>query len=220
MIKNLPVFPSALNLSVHEIQSRLASSAVRQVTNFVLGPTGNNIEQACKAWIQEKGIKEKAEIVLCRTPEDSLVQARLVEGDGVVPLFWTCAVFFRLYQLFFLNSDTYPFLLSFNFLLDNMQLCCRPEHLEQLKEHKDSKWRVASHPSPASLLAGLSYPVINATSNADAAIRCARGEVELCVTTAQAAKIHELTMLHEFGSPTMVFFAGTTKHGMRVLRGQ
>jgi len=138
-------------------------------------------------------------------------------------LFWTCAVFYALNQLFFRNPDTYPFTFTFNYPLDNMQLCCRPEVREQFHTSKLFDWRVASHPSPEPLIDNALRGVVAVTkaySNADAAKRCTDGEVEACITTAQAATIHGLTMIHEFGSPVMVFFAGTTEHGMRVLLGQ
>ncbi|HBA45874.1 MAG: hypothetical protein UT98_C0003G0076 [Candidatus Nomurabacteria bacterium GW2011_GWF2_40_31] len=213
----LPVFPSLIPPVANYASIACQNiCGVRRVVNFVLGPEGTNMQQACKAWIRWSGIVAKAEIMLCPTPEDSLAQARLVTEKGVVPFFWTCAVYFRLNELFFGNPDVHPFLVSFNYELDKMQLCVKEELHRQ---EWNGGWRIASHPSPSPLVDGLG-PVVKTTSNAQAALMCARGEVEACITTAQAAKIHGLTMVHEFGSPIMVFFAGTTEHGMKILLGQ
>lgn len=189
----------------------------RRIVNFVLGPAGTNMEQACKAWMCANGVCDKAEIVLCRTPEDALAQARLVTDEGVVPTFWTCAVFYALNRLFFENPDVYPFAFQFPFALDNMQLCVRSEMQGQ---EWDAHWQIASHPSPAPLVAGLGNEVVLTTSNAKAAQLCAENVVEVCITTAQAAALHELVTVHEFGSPTMIFFVGTTQHGLDVLQGR
>lgn len=212
---NLPKFPPAR--ASFEAKDVLPYSGVVRVINFVLGPAGTNMEQSYKAWIQKNRIQDKSEIVLCPTPEDSLAQARTVTEIGTVPLFWTCAVYYKLNELFFNNPDTYPFVFHFYFTLDNMQLCVRTE-LASLEW--GSGWRIASHPSPAPLVRGLESEVVLTTSNAQAALMCASGQVEACITTQQAARIHGLATVHEFGSPTMVFFAGTTQHGMDVMTGR
>jgi prephenate dehydratase len=212
-MKELSVFT---NVSTQEFVP-LSSSAVKQVIHFALGPKGTNIGQACEAWTKEKGVEEKTEIVFCPTPEESLEQARKVKENGVLPIFWTCAVFYALNKLFFYNPDVYPFLFQYNMPLDTMQLCVPAE---MQKKEWDNKWLIASHPSPSPLVSNLKNIVINTKSNSQAAILCAQGEVEACITTAQAAKIHGLVPVHEFGSPTMVFFGGTTQHGMNILLGK
>lgn len=198
------------------VSSVISLSRARRIIHFVLGPAGTNMEQACKAWQCAEGVCAKSEIVLCRTPEDALAQARLVTDEGVVPTFWTCAVFYALNKLFFSNHDVYPFAFIFPFPLDAMQLCVKAE-----RAGKDwgTEWRIASHPSPSPLIDGMGEVVLT-TSNAQAAKMCAEGETEACITTAQAASIHGLVQVHEFGSPTMIFFAGTTQHGMDILLGQ
>ena len=213
---NLPKFCSTPTLSEAELVNLLHRPQVELVINFALGPKGTNIVQACKSWSRKNGIKDKTVVTLCNTPESSLVQARLVKEEGVLPLFWTCAVYYALNQLFFSNPDVFPFLFSHNMPLDNMQLCVRTELAEQ---EWNNAWRVASHPSPTPLVANLPNPVVKTTSNSQAAIMCRTGEVEACITTAQAAQIHELVTVHEFGSPAMIFFAGTTQHGMKTLLG-
>jgi len=208
---NLKKFSPAPTLSAVELVAKLMRL---QASHYVLGPDGTNMVQACKAWTQENKLSERTKIVLCSTPEDSLVQARLTKIDGVVPLFWTCAVFYALNQIFFRNPDIYPFLFSFNYKLDNMQLCV----MSRLSEKEwCNEWKIGSHQSPAPLVASLSNLVVDATSNSEAARLCADGKFEACITTAQAAKIYGLAMVHEFGSPIMVFFIGTTQHGLETL---
>jgi hypothetical protein len=214
---NLPIFPDAPTQSAAELAHCLLSPRVRRVVNFALGPEGTNIAQASAFWTRKMGICGKAETVLCKTPEKSLEKARLVTVEGIVPIFWTCAVYFKLNVFFFSNPDIFPFLFVVNMPLDAMQLCARAELRGQ---EIAPGWKIASHASPAPLIAGLPNLVVEADSNAHAAIKCASGETEACITTAQAAALHKLYTLHEFGSPIMVFFGGTTRHGINVLLGQ
>ena len=215
-MNNLPTFPSSSSLPVAALNGRLLQPRVKRVIHFALGPEGTNIAQASRSWSRGIGIYDKTEVILCETPETSLAGARLVTEEGVVPFFWTCAVYYALNQLFFSHPDTYPFLVSHPMPLDNMQLCV-PQAM--IQKEWDVDWRIASHPSPIPLVAGLGNPVVKTTSNSQAAIMCERGEVEACVTTAQAAALHGLTAVHEFGSPIMIFFGGTTQHGLKTLLG-
>ncbi len=213
----LPFFSAVTALSAAELSHLLVSPQVRRVIHYALGPEGTNIVQAAYAWSREVGVDHKIEMILCRTPEDSLAKARQVSEVGILPLFWTCAVYFRLNELFFTNPDVFPFLFPYNMRLDDMQLCCRTELAGQSIA---PSWRVVSHPSPAPLVKGFGNEVVLTTSNAVAARMCAAGEAELCITTASAAALHKLHTIHSFGSPIMVFFAGTTQHGLNVLLGK
>lgn len=145
-------------------------------------------------------------------------QARCIVERGVLPTFWTCAVYYKLNTLFFENPDTFPFLFCYSFPLDKMQLCARPNLAAAKCFH--AEWRIASHPSPAPLVQNLPNLVVEARSNGEAAKMCAESKAELCITTARAAALNSLVMLHEFGSPIMVFFVGTTEHGLNVLFGR
>ena len=55
--------------------------------------------------------------------------------------------------------------------------------------------------------------VVEASSNANAAERCARGEADACITTEAARDLYDLVAIKVFGSPDMVFFAGITSSG-------
>lgn len=218
----LPSFPSSTGLleDPEEIARVLRSPAVQEVRCFALGPEGTNIAQACRRWLRRNGIEDKSTMVLCSTPEDSVIAARreTVVDLGILGLFWTCAVFDREKEVFFENPDVYPFFVQETMLLDEMQLAARPELVAESGGAVPAHWRIASHPSPAPLLAELPCAVVRVRSNADAAARCAAGEFEACITTESARQIHGLTQLHVFGCPPMVFFGGITAEASRLFR--
>lgn len=201
-----------------ELSRALRSSVVREVRCFVLGPEGTNISQANLWWLCRMNVEHKSSTTLCETPEDSLKQAREVVEEGVVPTFSTCAVYYRMAELFFQNPDAVPFLSAETMPLDEMRLATRARFANQIKDVIPPGWQIASHPSPKHLLAELPNTIVAANSNAQAAIMCKNGKVEACITTASAAALHGLTTVHIFGSPIMIFFYGTTAHGANVLR--
>jgi hypothetical protein len=218
----LPSFTpvSDLLLGDDDIARVLRSSAVQEVRCFALGPEGTNIAQACRRWLRRVGIEGKSTMILCPTPEDSVIAARreTAPESGILGIFWTCAVFDREKEVFFENPDTYPFFVQETMLLDEMQLATRPELAAEAVPSLPAHWRIASHPSPAPLVDGLSRTVVRVRSNADAAARCAAGEFEACITTESAREIYGLAGLHRFGSPPMVFFGGITCAGARLFR--
>jgi prephenate dehydratase len=218
----LPSFPSASGLleDPEGIARVLRSSAVKEVRCFALGPEGTNIAQACRLWLRRNGIEDKSTVILCPTPEDSVIAARreTAVDRGILGLFWTCAVFDREKEVFFENPDVYPFFVQETMLLDEMQLAAHPELIAESGGAIPEHWRIASHPSPAPLLAELPNPVVRVRSNADAAARCAAGEFEACITTESARQIHGLIRLHVFGCPPMVFFGGITAAASRLFR--
>jgi len=196
----------------------LRSSLIHKITCFVLGPLGTNMDQACKQWIEETKIANKTEIILCETPEESIERARAVNEEGHVAIFWTCAVYNCLCNVFFQNPDTLTFFIEEVMYLDEMQLATRPEKVSEVKDSIIPKhWRILSHPSPAPLVKDLDCKVELTTSNAKAGELCAAGESDACITTESARKIHNLVTLHKFGSPKMVFFGGITTHGVEII---
>ena len=107
----------------------------------------------------------------CTTPEESVSRARSAAEDAVLTVFWTCAVFVRENDIFFLNSDTKPFLFQVQAPLDSMQLACLPDLAPILASPSNFRGRkIASHPSPAPLVLGLEAEIFTANSNADAAM--------------------------------------------------
>jgi len=188
----------------------LTSPIVRRVEVFALGPDGTNIQRASHRWAQARGIADKTAVTLCPTPEESMLRAREVEERGVLPIYALCAVYYRLNELYFANPDCQVFL-DHNYMeLDNMQLC--------VNGVADSGSPVFSHPSPSVLVRELAeHPTMVALSNADAARSCASLPGSMCVTTAAARALNDLTTVHEFGSPGMLFTFGTTPWGSSIL---
>jgi len=218
-LDTLKKFSKAGNLprGEQEIREALHSPAVRAVTCFVLGPIGTNIAQASERWLKETGIEDKTSTRVCEDPMDYVVEAKAISSGNEVAIFWTCAVYFDLFRLFFLHPDTHPFFISYEMELDEMQLAIRPGLAAQADSVVLNNWRVAAHPSPSPLVDALSVEKVRAKSNSHAAEMCAGGEVELCITTEAARQKHGLAKLHSFGSPVMVFFGGISSYGAEVV---
>jgi len=210
-IKGLSVFADGRKGGCYE---RILRDHATKVVCCALGPKGNNIEQAATLWLKNLGITEKSEVVLRDTPELCLELARSIVEDGVVAVFWTCAVYVRENLLFFGNPDVYPFFFQQTMPLDEMQLATKPANELQVRVNNGfpPSWRIASHPSPAPLVEGFGEIVL-CNSNAAAARTCASGGTELCITTESARQAYGLVKVHSFGSPDMVFFGGITQPG-------
>lgn len=199
----------------NEIEAVLQDSRVKKIINFCLGPVGTNIGQAAEKWSREIGIQDKVEIIFLATPEECLQSAREVDEDGVIGIFWTCAVYFKLNELFFNNPDTFPFFINYTMDLDEMQLATRPEKLNEINNSVPEIWLIASHPSPAPLMSGWDIKLVN--SNSAAALECQNKVVDACITTEAARVSTGLVKIHSFGSPPMVFFGGITYSGAQRL---
>lgn len=221
-LKNFPV-AEGLPCTTGEIQKVLQAPQIRRVICYALGPEGTNISQACRKWVAETGIVSKTTIELGKTPEKCLEMAQLITGKDEIALFWTCAVFYALKDLFFENPDVSPFFVSYAMLLDEMQLATRKDLQQEVIEGQIPEgWKIASHPSPAPLVGYLAdnrgCVVVKANSNAEAASMCVSGEVEACITTEKSRQIYGVETLHVFGSPVMIFFGGITGQGAEVIR--
>jgi len=217
----LPVFPPASGLprAAETTRRALGSRVIRSVNSYALGPEGTNIIRAATTWHVEMGIAQKSAVIPCGTVEESVMRTRANTSAGCLSLFWTCAVFTRENQVFFENPDMLPFAFWLCMPLDEMQLACRPGLAADLEPVAiRAGWRILTHPSPAPLVKSLGCEIIEAKSNADAAVRCAAGEGEACVTTEAARLRYGLAKVRSFGSPDMVFFGGIGQHGLVLLR--
>ena len=202
-----------------QIRVTLQSPYISKIICFALGPKGNNIEQACEQWTDQTKIRYKTEVVLCDTPVICLKRAQEIKDDGALAIFWTCAVYYDLHNLFFTNPDVLPFFISHTMNLDEMQLATRLENLPDFSADPLFPYcRIATHPSPAPLIRNIDCERVKADSNAHAAKLCASGDVDACITTETARKIYRLEKVHSFGSPPMVFFGGITAHGAKLVR--
>jgi len=220
-IKSLSTFPSIDDLPIDEasIADSLQSAIVKEVICFCLGPEGTNIEQAARRWLCKNRITKKSRIVLCDTPEICLDEAEVISDRGVVAVYWTCAVFSRESEFFFTNPDALPFAFQEAMRLDEMQLAVSPNQYHLVIDGEfPANWKIASHPSPQHLVKPLKREIVLVESNAVAAVVCERGDVQLCITTETARRLHNLHKLHSFGSPLMIFFGGLTQHGAKIIR--
>jgi len=216
-----------------DIIAALKSPSVVEVRNFVLGPRKiSNIPQACELWLERTGLKDKGTLHTGRIPDEYLVTAQSVREPGVVPLYWTCAVFGREKDLFFgAATDTLMFFVQQVMPLDHMQLATVSQKLANGNtanvicdnELLPQDWsKLASHKSPAPLLASLlernsHCEWVEADSNGAAAEMCKAGKCDACITTETARVDIGLDCIHDFGCPDMVFFGGLTQHGAQVV---
>ncbi|MFD8013152.1 bacilysin biosynthesis protein BacA [Streptomyces sp. NPDC058955] len=117
-----------------------------------------------------------------------------VPDDGEHALV-ACAVYPALHTLVFGNLHRLHMIDSFVMPTHNMVLAtngtARPA-------------TVASHPAPTGLIPA-GAEVREVLSNSQAAIDCAEGRVEGCITTIVAAENHGLRVVRDFGAVPMVF---------------
>jgi len=211
-----------------EIKATLNSPRIGAIRSYVLGPAGTNISQANEKWMERMDIRHKTQTLFFDTPEDCLLRARaftsapnkvgLFTNACDIGIFWTCAVYYALHNIFFENPDVFPFFANEVMCLDEMQLATRKDLLSFIQgEHIPTSWVVATHPSPMPLVRGRFHDIVSANSNAHAADLCAQGIVDVCVTTESARASRDLVKLFSFGSPEMIFFAGITSRGARLI---
>lgn len=212
---NIQNFSTFIDREVQEseVKEILNSERVRKIEIFALGPEGTNIGIASRKWVRELGLQDKAAIHYAKTPEESLELANRIRGRGIFPVFVTCAVYNRLNEIFFSHPDCYTFFHHYYMKLDQLQLAAREQ-----KDRIPEEWVIASHPSPRVLLRNLPNTIVDAYSNAHAAMLCGMKEVDCCITTESAKNIYGLKTIFNFGQPVMCFFFGTTLHGMEILK--
>ncbi|MFI8326561.1 bacilysin biosynthesis protein BacA [Streptomyces sp. NPDC085529] len=154
-----------------------------------LGPHGTNLEAASHEWLRRNGVQGTVEL---HASIESALEA--VPDDGQHALV-ACAVYPALHTLVFGNLHRLQMIDSFVMPTHNMVLAtggtARPA-------------TVASHPAPKGLIpAGAEFREV--LSNSQAAIDCAEGRVEGCITTIVAAENHGLRVVRDFGAVPMVF---------------
>jgi hypothetical protein len=223
-IAKLPVFSHhpALPQTDAEIQRTLESPLIRRLRACVLGPEGTNLVQASHNFHSRMGVSSKVDVVFCSTPEEAIRRAEEETTRDTLGEFWTCAVYVREYQVFFENPTKLPFVFQHIQPLDEMQLAATTAVAAEIANRSTrppyrTKWRIASHPSPAPLLKGMDIDILEAKSNGDAAFLCAAGDAECCITTETARALHGLVKVKSFGSPNMVFFGGVSAEGANLL---
>ncbi|SDK54771.1 hypothetical protein SAMN05216298_0497 [Glycomyces sambucus] len=153
-----------------------------------LGPAGTNLEAAARDYAERSG--PDVDVVLHASIEDAMVDP-VVDGTQAIV---ACAVYPELHTLVFSNLHRLRMVDSFLMPTHNMVLAARGAGQPRT---------VATHPAPAQLVADRDRTLV--TSNAQAAIDCANGLVDGCVTTIVAAERHRLRVVTDFGPVPMIF---------------
>ncbi|GAA2711198.1 MULTISPECIES: bacilysin biosynthesis protein BacA [Streptomyces] len=169
-------------------QNHIGPDHVRHL--HTLGPQGTNLEAASHEWLRRRGITDGT--VELHSSIESALEA--VPADGRHAL-TACAVYPALHTLVFGNLHRLRMVDSFVMPTHNMVLASTGA------QHPAS---VASHPAPKGLVPE-GARIREVLSNSQAAIDCAEGLVEGCITTIVAAQAHGLEVVRDFGPVPMVF---------------
>lgn len=174
-------------------QASPAPPRTRITALHTLGPTDTNSEHAARTWLRRHGVDDPDAVRLFATIEEGI--EALPDDPGVGLL--ACIVYPQLHEVVFRNLHRLRIVDCFVVDTHDMVLAA-PAGRAALPRV------VASHPAPVALLpAGAEH--VAATSNATAAIACARGEVDACITTAPAAAAQGLEVVRNFGPVPMGF---------------
>ncbi|MFF8653232.1 prephenate dehydratase domain-containing protein [Streptomyces huasconensis] len=162
-------------------------------TVHTLGPPGTNCESAARHWLlRQQG--DGSEVVLHDSLEEA-VDAMLAEPRESALV--GCIVYPRLHEIVFQHLD--DMVLSECFVLPtHSMVLAAPSATSVVRT-------VASHSAPVNLLDGLDVTIVPSASNSGAALTCARGETDACITTDVAARANQLAVLHDFGPVAMGF---------------
>ncbi|MGA4838432.1 bacilysin biosynthesis protein BacA [Streptomyces sp. G45] len=158
-----------------------------------LGPTGTNLEAAAHLWFRNHGLEDEGHVVLHASLEYAM---ETVPRTGAHALL-ACAVYPELHTLVFGHLHDCRMVDSFLWPTHEMVLAAAPDTPGEPRT-------VATHPAPAGLVPAASERQL-VTSNAQAAIDCADGKAEGCVTTVVAARAHGLRIVRSFGEVPMVY---------------
>ncbi|RCG26205.1 hypothetical protein DQ384_29995 [Sphaerisporangium album] len=165
---------------------------VEDLELHTLGPTGTNCEAAARHWLRSRGADD-TRVELHPTLEDA-VTAVLADPDRSALL--ACVVYPDLHNIVFGNLDSLALRDCFVMPTHSMVLASRGGEAPRT---------VASHAAPVSLIDHMDVRIRLVDSNAQAALDCAAGEVDACVTTSVAAEAAGLTVLKDFGPVPMGF---------------
>jgi hypothetical protein len=165
-------------------------TSVESIRNLhTLGPYGTNLEAAAYEWLHRRGIEGK--VVLHSSLETAL---DAVPDNGEHALV-ACAVYPALHTLTFGNLHRLHMVDCFVMPTHNMVLA---------STGADTPRTVSTHPAPVGLVSEDAEPRL-VLSNSQAAIDCAAGHTEGCITTIVAAEQYGLRVLRDFGPVPMVF---------------
>lgn len=167
----------------------VATTLARITTIHTLGPTGTNCESAAYEWFRRR--RRKGKVILYATLEQAVKEMPKEPEHALLG----CVVYPDLHTLVFSNLKSMVLAECFVFPTFNMLLASRDGKMPQ---------SVASHPAPQHLIPeGCEVRLV--TSNVQAAIVCARGGTDGCITTAPAAEHYGLHVVRDHGPLNMGF---------------
>jgi hypothetical protein len=155
-----------------------------------LGPAGTNCELAAHEWFAIQG--RPGTVVLHSTLEEAASEAARTPGAALM----APVAYPNLHTLVYAHLDSLELADSLITQTHNMVLARRPG--------VDFPRCVASHPAPVGLVpAGSTIRLV--ASNAQAALDCAGGEVDGCITTLPAMESNRLELVRDYGPVAMAF---------------
>ncbi|MFK4065528.1 bacilysin biosynthesis protein BacA [Streptomyces sp. NPDC029674] len=158
-----------------------------------LGPTGTNLESAAHMWLDRRRLTDDGSVMLHSSLESAMETAPRTGEHALV----ACAVYPYLHTLVFENLLACRMIDTFLAPTHAMVLAAGPDAPPE-------PHTVSTHPAPASLVPqGSERHLVN--SNSQAAIDCAAGKTEGCITTIVAARAHGLRIVRDFGPVPMVY---------------
>ena len=158
---------------------------------YTLGPTGTNCERAAREWFAREG--RRGERCLHPTLETAV---EMMQANPSAALL-ACVVYPDLHALVFSNLHRLELVDCFIMPTYNMVLAARPD-VEVIKS-------VATHPAPAGLVPDAIPEHRFVNSNTQAAIDCASGLTDACITTIVTVGRHGLRIVQDFGPVPMGF---------------
>ena len=196
------------------------SHGAELLTLHTLGPEGTNCAEAARFWLSQpagNGTPQPGKIVLHPTLEEAAAAMTDPANEQLI----SCAAYPELHTFIFSRLERLVMTHSFVMPTHPMVLARRPAD-SPTSHGIDS---IATHPAPRHLANPLqgnrvhdhrtetsdTPSIVLANSNADAAVLCAAGEADACITTEAAAEIHGLTTVRNYGPVPMAFLI----HAMR-----
>ncbi|NVZ18496.1 type 2 periplasmic-binding domain-containing protein [Pseudomonas costantinii] len=163
---------------------------------YTLGPSGTNCEKAATQYMEKQ--HWGGQIELRKTLEDALDDLLSSSKPGVL---MGCIVYPQLHEIVFRHLDRLQ--LVDHHLMNTHDMVFANNQSQTIN-------RIGSHPAPTSLLSqvddfGISAELVLCTSNSEAALQCAQGSIDACITTIVAARANNLHIAKNFGPVPMGF---------------
>lgn len=165
---------------------------ISRITSLhTLGPAGTNCELAARRWGDRTGLA--VPIILHGTLEEAADHVAASAGTALV----ACCAYPELHTLVYERIGRLTMVDCFLMATHHMVLARRTETACAVS--------ICVHPAPAALAPASYATVLGASSNSDAARRCASGLADACVTTLTAAVTEGLDIVQDFGPVTLSF---------------